>query len=102
MFKSGGENVYPREVEALIDTHPAVLFAAVIAVPDEIFQDAGEGRIHGQNALSGEFDHQLAVDPGLENRRQVALDSSLPSISFSNQRGKFPHLVGRAGQWISQ
>jgi acyl-CoA synthetase (AMP-forming)/AMP-acid ligase II len=41
MFKSGGENVYPREVEELIETHPAVLFAAVIAVPDALFQEVG-------------------------------------------------------------
>lgn len=41
MYKSGGENVYPREVEDLIETHPAVLFAAVIGVPDEIYQEVG-------------------------------------------------------------
>lgn len=41
MFKSGGENVYPREVEEVIETHAAVLFAAVIGVPDEIYQEIG-------------------------------------------------------------
>jgi acyl-CoA synthetase (AMP-forming)/AMP-acid ligase II len=41
MFKSGGENVYPREVEDAIETHPAVLFASVISVPHEIFQEVG-------------------------------------------------------------
>ncbi len=41
MFKSGGENVYPREVEECLETHPSVLFAAVIAVPDELFQEVG-------------------------------------------------------------
>jgi len=41
MYKSGGENVYPREIEVLIETHPAVLFAAVIGVPDEIYQEVG-------------------------------------------------------------
>jgi acyl-CoA synthetase (AMP-forming)/AMP-acid ligase II len=41
MYKSGGENVYPREIEDLIETHPSVLFAAVIGVPDEIFQEVG-------------------------------------------------------------
>ena len=41
MYKSGGENVYPREIEDLIETHPAVLFAAVIGVPDEIYQEVG-------------------------------------------------------------
>lgn len=41
MFKSGGENVYPREVEEVIETHPAVLFAAVIGVPDDVYQEVG-------------------------------------------------------------
>ncbi len=31
MFVSGGENVYPQEVEALLERHPAVQQAAVIA-----------------------------------------------------------------------
>jgi acyl-CoA synthetase (AMP-forming)/AMP-acid ligase II len=41
MFKTGGENVYPREVEEVIETHSAVLFAAVLGVPDEIYQEVG-------------------------------------------------------------
>ena len=41
MFKTGGENVYPREVEDVIESHDSVLFAAVMGVPDEIFQEVG-------------------------------------------------------------
>jgi acyl-CoA synthetase (AMP-forming)/AMP-acid ligase II len=33
--------VYPREVEEVIETNAAVLFAAVIGVPDEIYQEVG-------------------------------------------------------------
>jgi long-chain acyl-CoA synthetase len=35
MIKTGGENVYSPEVEAVVAAHPAVLEVAVIGVPDE-------------------------------------------------------------------
>jgi acyl-CoA synthetase (AMP-forming)/AMP-acid ligase II len=41
MFKSGGFNVYPREIEMMLETHPAVAMAAVIGVPDELFGEVG-------------------------------------------------------------
>ncbi len=37
MIVSGGENVFPAEVEDLLAAHPAILEAAVIGVPDEEF-----------------------------------------------------------------
>jgi long-chain acyl-CoA synthetase len=36
MILRGGMNVYPREVEEVLYTHPDVLEAAVVAVPDEL------------------------------------------------------------------
>jgi acyl-CoA synthetase (AMP-forming)/AMP-acid ligase II len=41
MFKSGGYNVYPREVENVIETHPAVDLAAVVSRPDPLWQEVG-------------------------------------------------------------
>ena len=35
MVIRGGENIYPREIEEFLHTHPDVLEAAVIGVPDE-------------------------------------------------------------------
>ncbi len=36
MFVSGGENIYPGEVETILEAHPAIAQASVIALPDEI------------------------------------------------------------------
>ena len=41
MFISGGENVYPAEVEAALMSHPALAEAAVIAVADERWGETG-------------------------------------------------------------
>jgi fatty-acyl-CoA synthase len=35
MIIRGGINIYPREIEELLETHPAVAEAAVIGVPDD-------------------------------------------------------------------
>lgn len=36
MFVSGGENLYPGDIEKALERHPAVQQAAVVPVPDEI------------------------------------------------------------------
>ncbi|WP_439573361.1 acyl-CoA synthetase [Phreatobacter sp.] len=41
MYISGGENVYPAEVEIALHAHPAVLEAAVLGVPDEKWGEVG-------------------------------------------------------------
>ena len=43
MIVSGGENIYSREVEEALVTHPAVEHAAVIGVPDPRWGEFGEG-----------------------------------------------------------
>ncbi|MFI8910441.1 long-chain fatty acid--CoA ligase [Streptomyces sp. NPDC053513] len=41
MFVSGGENVYPAEVEDAVLDHPAVAECAVIGVPDPVWGEVG-------------------------------------------------------------
>jgi fatty-acyl-CoA synthase len=41
MFISGGENIYPVEVEAALVEHPAVREVAVIGIPDERWGEVG-------------------------------------------------------------
>lgn len=45
MFKSGGYNVYPREVEIVLERHPAVAMAAVLGKPDPLFAEVGHAFI---------------------------------------------------------
>ncbi len=37
MIIRAGENIYPREIDDILYTHPAVAHAAVIGVPDELY-----------------------------------------------------------------
>jgi fatty-acyl-CoA synthase len=41
MYISGGENVYPAEIEAVLHEHPQVDDAAVVGVPDEQWGEVG-------------------------------------------------------------
>jgi acyl-CoA synthetase (AMP-forming)/AMP-acid ligase II len=41
MFKSGGYNVYPAEVEAVLGRHPNVHGVAVVGAPDRLWQESG-------------------------------------------------------------
>ncbi|WP_181772495.1 o-succinylbenzoate--CoA ligase [Amycolatopsis pittospori] len=50
MFISGGENVYPAEVENVLYEHPAVAEAAVIGVPDHKWGEVGRAFV----VLSGD------------------------------------------------
>ena len=41
MFISGGSNVYPREIEEKILTHPAISEVAVLGMPDPLWGEVG-------------------------------------------------------------
>ena len=58
MIIRGGENIYPREIEEVLYTHPGVLECAVIGVPDEI---------RGEEVLA-----VLAPKPGAELDEEAA------------------------------
>lgn len=42
MYISGGENVYPAEVEKVLEQHPAIAEVAVIGIPDERWGEVGK------------------------------------------------------------
>jgi len=58
MFISGGENVYPAEIEAFLYTNKAVKECAVIGVPDEKWGEVGKAFIvlrEGESLTADDF-----------------------------------------------
>lgn len=82
MFISGGENVYPAEIEAALYRHPAVFQCAVIGVPDSRWGEVGkafvvlkpERKATAEELLAHLGDHLARY----KIPRSVALVASLP------------------------
>ncbi|MGZ8745146.1 MAG: AMP-binding enzyme, partial [Nocardioides sp.] len=82
MIVSGGENVYPLEVEETLSAHPAVREAAVIGVDDEKFGQ----RLAAYVALEGDAEvgaddlraHVKAQLAGYKVPRDVTFVDELP------------------------
>lgn len=45
MYRSGGENVYPAEIEKILLTHPKISDVVIIGVPDEKWGETGKAFI---------------------------------------------------------
>jgi len=56
MYISGGENVYPAEVEDVLTNHPDVLEAAVIGIADERWGEVGHAFIRARPGRSIDAD----------------------------------------------
>ena len=58
MFISGGENVYPREIEKLLEEHPKIAQVQVIGIPDRKWGEVGKAIVilkEGQEATEEEI-----------------------------------------------
>lgn len=70
---SGGSNVYPREVEDALTSHPAVREAAVVGIPDEIWGEL----IHAVVALRAQVDADTLLPYAAERLPRFARPRSL-------------------------
>lgn len=52
MFKSGGYNIYPREIEQVIEKHPKVSTAAVIGIDDPVYQEVGQAYVQANPGVT--------------------------------------------------
>jgi fatty-acyl-CoA synthase len=57
---SGGENIYPAEVESVLAAHPAVAEAALIGVPDPTWGEVGRAIVVANASQSAEPEELLA------------------------------------------
>jgi len=85
MIISGGENIYSTQVEAAIYKHPAVLEAAVIGVPDDVWGEAVKAVVvlqPGQTATEQEI-----IDTA---REHLASYQKPKSVDFVDSLPKAP------------
>src|SRR5215467_4154856 len=85
MFVCGGENIYPGEVEALLERHPDIQQACVVPIPDEIkyekpfaFVVTKDGRRLSEEAVK---QYALANAPAFQHPRHVVFLPELPLAS---------------------
>ncbi len=71
MFISGGENVYPVEIERFLSTHPKVREVAVIGVPDETWGEVGKVFVAPVAGASLTADEVLAFCQGQLARYKI-------------------------------
>jgi fatty-acyl-CoA synthase len=60
MFISGGENIYPAEIEAALAAHPHVAEVAVVGMPDERWGEVGHAAIVLRAGSGADADALLA------------------------------------------
>ena len=82
MFVCSGENIYPGEVEKILESHPAVRQASVVPLPDEersqvpvAFVVLQDGQNITREALKK---HALTHGPAYQHPRRIAFITELP------------------------
>ncbi len=83
MFTCNGENVYPGEVEKVLENHPAIAQAALIPIPDEVRGNMPVAFIVPAGQVDEETvkQHALANAPAYMHPRRVWFLDALPLAS---------------------
>ena len=80
MFVCGGENIYPGEVEKMLEAHPAVAQACVVPVPDELKGHKPVAFVVPRSSVTEDQlrRYTLANGPAYAHPRSVWLIDELP------------------------
>ena len=99
MIISGGFNVYPREIEEVLYTHPEVLEACVFGVPDEKWGEAVKAtlvlRPNGRADPAALIDYCGRHLAGFKKPKSIDFMSELPKNAY----GKIQRNVLRDPYW---
>jgi len=86
MYRSGGENVYPAEIEKILAQHPKIENVAIIGVPDEKWGETGKAFIKCKKGSTITKDEVIQFLDGKVARYkfpgQVEVVDSLPMTSW--------------------
>jgi acyl-CoA synthetase (AMP-forming)/AMP-acid ligase II len=86
MYKSGGYNIYPVEIELALCEHPEIGMAAVLPVPHPIFQEVGHAFIEATPGKVGETELRDFL------RARIANYKIPKSFSFEAELPKLPNM----------
>ena len=102
MFVCSGENIYPGEVEKMLEGHPDIQQVCVVPVPDEIrgempvaFVVTREGTEMTEQMVK---DYALAHAPPYQHPRHVAFMAELP-LAGTNKVDR--HLLGQRARELA-
>jgi len=102
MIVSGGENIYSKEIEDVIVTHPAVKEVAVFGIPDEIYGESVCAVVVRKSGF--ELSQQEVIDfcesriSGYKKPKRVDFTDELPK----NPTGKITKNVLREPYWAGR
>ncbi|MET7608208.1 long-chain fatty acid--CoA ligase [Streptomyces avermitilis] len=88
MFVSGGENVYPAEVENVLYGHPAVAECAILGVPDEKWGEVGKAVVVLRPGAEADTDELLAFVAGRLGKYKVPKTVEFTDVLPRNATGK--------------
>lgn len=82
MYISGGENVFPAEVEGIVITHPEVNECCIIGVPDDVWGEVGKAlivRTKGSSLTPEELDAYLKKNlSSIKRPKYIVMVDAIP------------------------